>query len=288
MRGHRVPGRAACQPCRRSAARSSRSSGSMASASAKRASCVSAGSVEQPPHRVRLLAVVDAAVLDRAVAAPVPDGRERRRVDVRSATGQWSSTTGGSVVIQSRPQSGTAQPGVPTAPPTVTNAVVPVEADVDALGGVPELGEGRIEVDVTRARSARRGARLVGEHAGDVQQQVGAAGAGRAASRGNAVAGRAAPRLQVEAARRARRSTARRPRPLDLLDEEHVVAEPRSPSTYWSTAQVAPPWPGTPATIPPTRILTARPRWPRAAAPAPARARSTPRPVRRAAARCRS
>jgi hypothetical protein len=88
-----------------------------------------------------------------------------------SATAHCSSTIGCGVVVQVRPHVGTVQPSEPMRRPIVTNRSWRSKPHVDALRGVPQLREGRIEVEED-ARPDGGQQLLVGEHSRHVEQQV--------------------------------------------------------------------------------------------------------------------
>ena len=124
-RRRRRRGRASCQPLRSSASRSGVSPGWMSSAEQEAARrCARRGRM-QLAHRVRLLAVVHALVLDRAVAAPVADRREAlapgRVARAASARARPAARSGSSRARRSA----RGTPGVPIACPTVTKWVWP-------------------------------------------------------------------------------------------------------------------------------------------------------------------
>src|SRR5262249_13932837 len=135
-----------------------------------------AGQIEQRPQRVGLLAVEDAAVLDGTVAAPVADGGQRAVRDGRGGREGLQDDRrqrGG----PAPPAGGHAAAGSADRLADGDEVSVAGQAHVDALGGVPELDEGRVEVEVDAPRD-RGEEGLVGEHAGDVEQHGGAAGEG--------------------------------------------------------------------------------------------------------------
>ena len=93
---------------------------------------------------------------------------------IRRATGQEDRTTGCGVVIQGRPQVGTGQSDRPMARPMVTKCVWPRNRMSQTLRRVPELVEGRIEVEIDSTRDVA-GEFLVGQHARNIDQHVGGA-----------------------------------------------------------------------------------------------------------------
>ena len=195
------------------------------------------GSSTSSAQRMRLLPVVDAVVLDRTVGAPVRHGRERvlRSAARRRPVLEHDGRKGRDPVAAAA--SGRNSPGRPTSSPTVTKCVCAVEAHVDRLDGMPELVEGRVEIEVdanrnrlekTRSRRAfrRRSASTSASPAPLDQALV------REPDRGS--------RCSQRGARRGRRARTRHTRPgssvtrsavdrLDRLDEYDVVAEPPQP-----------------------------------------------------------
>src|SRR5205085_5593001 len=111
---------------------------------------------------MRLLAVADALVLERAVASEVRHRRERVPVD------PLDNGPAGEDDRRQRPDPVESDAGDPAAEGHLVR--VTVEADVDPLQ-VPELVEDRVEVEVDADRCAAEDS-LVAEHPGDVQQHV--------------------------------------------------------------------------------------------------------------------
>ena len=291
-RGRRRPslGSSSCQPLRSSASRSGVSPGWTSSAGRRTRVRVRRDG-HQLPHGVGLLPVVRALVLDRAVSAPVPDGRE--------APAPAPALGRARPVLQHHRRHGRdpveaagghgAAPAMPIAWPTVTKWVWPSKrmSMPDACQSWLKAGRGRGRPAPgrasTRSSSVRMPEMLISRSAlagGRSQPLVcepgGLAACRRASSaqrpsspkrcrHGAQVGGAGRVRVEVRwtvARRRAARRT--------------VTSCPSraNPSRYWSTAQVAPALVAARRPIIPlTRIRSDSPRGAVISRSAPARGR---------------
>ena len=284
-RGRRRPerGRAGPSRSRASASRSARLVGVDAEGKLE-AGAAASRQVDQLAQRVGALAVVDAAVLDRAVAAPVADAGEGVVAGAAGSTGQWSRATGGRVGIQlAAAGRDRAAVAADRPPPTVTKWVCrsrPMSCPSRCQTWLKPGSRSRKSADRDRLQQP-----LVAQHAGDVEQQVGFGGeavelrvgqAERLASP-PAPAGPRAPRAAA-ASRSSERDRGRRRRRASPASSGSTSTTScpsrRSPATYCRTAQVAPPWWGSPATMPLSRILR---RSASPSAPSPAARGGAPR-----------
>ena len=215
---------------------------------------------DEPAEGMGLLAVERAFMLDRAVTSPVADGGQRIMSDPLGHRPD-ERTTGCGVVIQGRPQVGTGQSDRPMARPMVTKCVWPRNRMSQTCERVPELVEGRIEVEIDPTGNAA-GEFLVDQHARNIDQHIGGASDSlelliRKAN------GLPRPRDQEGGVRI---EPERLPSPGGsnlrcVCDPEELLSDStmspgmlstkitrcpsrRNPSRYWSTAQVAPPWSG--------------------------------------------